>query len=285
MSETTITEFAPAKINLALHVTGQRDDGYHLLDTLVGFADIGDRLTFEAAEELSLTIGGPFGDGLNADDDNLVMKAASALRDAANIFTGAAIHLEKNLPVSSGIGGGSADAASTLRGLTRLWNVDIDLTSIAERLGADVPMCLMSKPLRARGVGELLEPIALPGFDIVLANPGIAVSTPEVFRHLDRKDHAPLDVLDHAADDWLMWLTDQRNDLEAPAFSSAPEIAQCLDALWGTSRVRLARMSGSGATCFALYDSEGCAARAAAQMRTAYPGWWVAAARVEGSER
>ncbi|MEM1317059.1 MAG: 4-(cytidine 5'-diphospho)-2-C-methyl-D-erythritol kinase, partial [Pseudomonadota bacterium] len=232
----------------------------------------------------SLTIGGSSGDGLIANDDNLVLRAASALQAAVGTSSGVAIHLEKNLPVSSGIGGGSADAAATLRGLTRLWNVDIDLAPIAERLGADVPMCLMSKPLRARGVGELLEPIALPGFDIVLANPGIAVSTPEVFRHLDRKVHAPLDVLDHAVDDWLMWLTDQRNDLEAPAFSSAPEIAQCLDALWGTSRVRLARMSGSGATCFALYDSEGCAARAAAQMRAAYPGWWVAAARIEGSE-
>jgi len=275
MSAATVTEFAPAKINLALHVTGQREDGYHLLDTLVAFADVGDKLSFAPASDLNLSINGPFAAGLDADDENLVLRAASALQKAADVTAGAAIQLEKNLPISSGIGGGSADAAAALRGLAKLWRTDIDLAPIAVQLGADVPMCLISEPLRAQSIGEQLEPVALPGFHVVLANPGVAVSTPEIFSRLDRKDHPPLDELEDPNGDWLMWLTDQRNDLEAPAFGAAPEIAQCLDALWGTSRVRLARMSGSGATCFALYDSEGCAARAAAQLRTAYPDWWI----------
>ncbi|WP_083804302.1 4-(cytidine 5'-diphospho)-2-C-methyl-D-erythritol kinase [Ahrensia sp. R2A130] len=283
MSAATITEFAPAKINLALHVTGQREDGYHLLDTLVAFADVGDRLNFAPADELTLSINGTFGAGLSTDDDNLVLRAATALRKAAGATTGAEIRLEKNLPLSSGIGGGSADAAAALRGLAALWDTDTDLASIAAKLGADVPMCLKSEPLRAQGIGEQLQAVVLPGFHIVLANPGVAVSTPAIFSRLDRKDHPPLDALEDADGDWLMWLTDQRNDLEAPAFSTAPEIAQCLDALWGTSRVRLARMSGSGATCFALYDSEGCAARAAAQLKAAYPDWWVTASQLQGS--
>ena len=154
MSQPAITEFAPAKINLALHVTGQRDDGFHLLDTLVGFADVGDRLSFAPADEINLTIDGPFGEGLASSDDNLVLRAASALKDVAVVAAGAAVHLKKNLPVSSGIGGGAADAAATLRGLARLWETDIDLQPSADTLVADIPMCLMSAPLHAQGIGE-----------------------------------------------------------------------------------------------------------------------------------
>ena len=285
MTAANCTEFAPAKINLALHVTGQREDGYHLLDTLVAFANIGDNLAFSPAETLTLSIDGPFAAALPVDENNLILRAASALQQAAGITSGAEIRLEKNLPLSSGVGGGAADAAAALRGLAALWNVKIDLAPIAAKLGADVPMCLISEPLRAQGIGTKLESVALPDFHIVLANPGVAVSTPHVFSRLDRKDHPSLEALDEADGDWLMWLTDQRNDLEAPAFGAAPEIAQCLDALWGTSRVRLARMSGSGATCFALYDNEGCAARAASQLAAAYPDWWVTAAQLQGNTR
>ncbi len=280
---------APAKINLALHVTGRRDDGYHLIETLVAFARFGDRLTIEGAEEDALAISGPHGDGLPADQTNLVLRAVEALRRIAPRSTPVSIRLEKNLPVASGIGGGSSDAAAVLRSLAPRWDVPADdpsLQSIAMELGADVPMCLAARPLIARGIGEALEPVA--GFEAVgavLVNPGVAVSTPAVFAALERRDGTPLPPLPGRLDfhGLCNWLETTRNDLEPPARAIAPAIGTALDAL-RRAGAHLTRMSGSGATCFGLYESGNLAKRAAVAIRARQPGWFVASTRLMSSE-
>ncbi|RKE85939.1 4-(cytidine 5'-diphospho)-2-C-methyl-D-erythritol kinase [Rhizobium sp. AG855] len=282
-----VEETAPAKINLALHVTGQRSDGYHLLDSLVTFAEDGDELTFAPAEVDSLTLSGRFGSVLALDpagqDGNLVLRARDLLRSVLD-ETGqshgpVAITLDKNLPIASGIGGGSADAAATLRGLMRLWRATLAedaLQAIALKLGADVPMCLASRPLRARGIGEALERIALPSFPIVLVNPMLPVSTPEIFRQLPRKDNPAIGRLPDTAgaDDWFAALSALRNDLQPPAEALVPEIAEACDYL-RQSLAGFVRMSGSGATCFGLYDSEPAALRAALALSSFRPDWYV----------
>jgi 4-diphosphocytidyl-2-C-methyl-D-erythritol kinase len=270
----TIREFAAAKINLCLHVIGQRADGYHLLDSLVAFAGLGDRLTARPAAQASLRLQGPFGADLPAGPENLVLRAAAGF-GAAAAFT-----LEKHLPPASGIGGGSADAAAALRALARLTGRPLP-PGLAASLGADVPVCLASHPARMRGVGEVLDPAPLPEGWIVLANPRVEVPTPAVFRALQRKDNPPLpgrlpDWPDLAA--LAGWLAAHRNDLEAPALAIAPVIADVLAALRAQAGARIARMSGSGATCFALFDREAPAQAAALAIRAARPGWWVAAA-------
>ncbi len=282
-----VEETAPAKINLALHVTGQRSDGYHLIDSLVTFAEDGDELTFVAAEADSLTLSGRFGPVLALDpagqDGNLVLRARDLLRVALD-ETGqrhgpVTITLDKTLPIASGIGGGSADAAATLRGLMRLWQAELSedkLQAIALQLGADVPMCLKSRPLRAQGIGETLEPVALPSFPIVLVNPMRAVSTPEIFRRLTRRDNPAIGTLASgtAPDGWLAGLADLRNDLQPPAELLVPEIAEACDYL-RQSLAGFVRMSGSGATCFGLYDSEPAALRAALALSSFRPDWYV----------
>lgn len=261
-----VVETAPAKLNLALHVTARRADGYHLLDSLVGFAGVGDLVTLEAGP-LSLRIDGPFAAGLSA-DDNLCLRAARlAGADAA-------IRLTKNLPVASGIGGGSADAAAVLRGLARMGH---PLPPDIERLGADVPVCLASGPARMQGVGEVVTPLpALPAIPIVLANPGVALSTPQVFAALQRRDHPALPAIPRfdGLADLVAWLTGTRNDLEPAAMAIAPVIGQVLDGLHATGAA-FARMSGSGATCFGLYDNPDRARIAAAALKQ--HGWWVVA--------
>ncbi len=282
-----VEETAPAKINLALHVTGQRSDGYHLIDSLVTFAEDGDELSFVSAEADSLTLGGRFGSVLSLDpaglDGNLVLRARDLLRaalDETGQSHGAvAITLDKNLPIASGIGGGSADAAATLRGLMRLWKAELSeewLQAIALKLGADVPMCLKSRPLRARGIGEALEPVALPSFPIVLVNPMRAVSTPEIFRRLTRRDNPGIGALPGGNDagGWLTGLAHMRNDLQPPAETLVPEIAEACDYL-RQSLAGFVRMSGSGATCFGLYDSEPAALRAALALSSFRPDWYV----------
>lgn len=282
-----VEETAPAKINLALHVTGQRADGYHLIDSLVTFAEDGDELSFVSAETDSLTLAGRFGSVLAFDpagqDGNLVLRARDLLRAALD-ETGqphgpVAITLDKNLPIASGIGGGSADAAATLRGLMRLWQAKLSedrLQAIALKLGADLPMCLMSRPLRARGIGEELEPITLPSFPIVLVNPMKAVSTPEIFRRLARRDNAAIGMLPREGDatGWLVGLAGLRNDLQPPAEALVPEIAEACDYL-RQSLAGFVRMSGSGATCFGLYESEAFALRAALALSNYRPDWYV----------
>ncbi len=270
-----IEAFAPAKINLTLHVTGQREDGYHLLESLVCFAMHGDLVTVEAAETLSLHIEGPFAAGLSAGADNLVLRAARLLDPRR----GARITLTKRLPVSSGIGGGSADAAATLRALAALWDVALPAPADLAVLGADVPVCLRSGFARMTGIGDRLVPLGrAPDLALVLVNPGVAVSTPDVFRALARKDNAGMTPMPPVArgDAWLDWLAAQRNDLEAPAQGLAPVVGEVLSALRALPGCRLARMSGSGATCFALFDRD----RAPAGLAERFPHWWVACTRV-----
>ena len=261
-----VTETAPAKLNLALHVTGRRADGYHLLDSLVAFAGVGDVVMLKPGP-LSLQIEGPFADGLSG-QDNLCLRAARL------VGAKAAIRLAKNLPVASGIGGGSADAAAVLRGLARMGH---PLPANAERLGADVPVCLLSAPARMQGVGEVVTALpALPAIPLVLVNPGVAVSTPQVFAAMARRDNPPLPYIPRFADltDLAGWLGLTRNDLEPAALSIAPVIGQVLDGLRATGAA-FARMSGSGATCFGLYDSSD-RARIAADVLKQH-GWWAVA--------
>lgn len=273
-----MTELAAAKINLCLHVTGQRADGYHLLDSLVVFAGVGDRLTFAPADDLRLTIGGPQAGNLPVTDDNLILRAARAFGPGL----GAHIHLEKHLPIASGIGGGSADAAATLRGLSRLWGLPLPDAATVLALGADVPVCLLGKPLRMQGVGEVLTPLPpLPPAHLVLVNPGVAVPTPAVFRALASKTNPPLPAIPRFAGlpDFAAWLKAQRNDLEPPAIALAPVIAAAKAAIAAHPGCLLARMSGSGATCFGLFASADQAERAAQAIRQ--PGWWVAASAMQ----
>lgn len=273
-------EHAPAKINLALHVTGRRADGYHLLESLAVFTEFGDRVVIAPAAEDGFAVTGPFAGNVPLDAGNLVIRARDALRQANPAFaTPVCITLEKNLPIASGIGGGSSDAAAVLRALARHWRIDTDLAVTGLKLGADIPMCLAAHPLIARGIGEIIEPVAdFPALPLVLVNPGIAVSTPEVFRALANRENPPLPPLPSRLDlpSIVDWLRATRNDLEAPAKALAPVIGEALDALDRAGGV-FARMSGSGATCFGLFETTSQADAAAKAIRQAQPGWFVAA--------
>lgn len=273
---------APAKVNLTLHLCGRRADGYHLLDSMVVFPAVGDRLRARSAPELSLEVSGPFAGALTTGPDNLVLRAARALAERHGVPAGAALHLVKELPVASGIGGGSSDAAAALDVLSRLWGVSVP-DDLALSLGADVPVCRAApRAMRMQGIGERLAPAPpLPEFWLVLVNPGVAVPTGAVFAGVrDRHPPAPPQMPEAGFarfDDFAAWLATQRNDLQAPAAAICPPIAEVLDALSGAP---LARMSGSGATCFALVETAEQAQGVAARLRIARPGWWVAAAAV-----
>ncbi|MGP9788599.1 4-(cytidine 5'-diphospho)-2-C-methyl-D-erythritol kinase [Roseinatronobacter sp. NSM] len=270
----TAQEHAPAKVNLSLHVTGRRKDGYHLLDSLVVFTDSGDML--DTAAPAGLEISGPEGVGLSAGPDNLVTRAAH-LMGAQDI----GLHLHKVLPVASGIGGGSADAAAALRLLARVTGRPLPPMADILALGADVPVCLAGTPCRMRGVGEGLTPLPpLPPFWLVLVNPRVHVSTPQVFRALARADgRAMTDTLPAWPDtaSLIAWLRAQRNDLEAPARALAPVISQVLRVLDAQQDCALARMSGSGATCFGMFATEMAAQAAATRVQSLHPEWWVTA--------
>ena len=272
-------EFAPAKVNLALHVTGRRADGYHLLDSLVAFPCLGDLVEAEPARGLSLALDGPFAGDLDAGGSNLVLRAALMLEARGR---GAALRLTKRLPVASGIGGGSADAAAALRLLARLWSTDLPRRAALLGLGADLPVCLAALACRMRGVGEELAPLALPPFWIVLAKRRVPVPTPAVFAGLAARDNAPMPEPPSFADagDLFGFLAAQRNDLEAPAVAVAPAIAEVIAALGAQGGCALARMSGSGATCFGLFAAEAPAREAMAGLARDRPHWWVAAAPV-----
>lgn len=258
-------EIAPAKVNLALHVRGKLGDGRHAIETLFAFCIDGDWLTAEPGGELELTIAGPFADQLfDSEAENLVVRAAIELAGEAGVDCQARLTLDKRLPVAAGLGGGSADAAAALRLLTAMWGVDpAHASTVAPRLGADVPACLLSMTCRGDGAGDRLQLVddpSIPGTPLLLVNPGTALSTGEVFGGWDGVDHGPLG-------DWR----EGRNDLEAPATALVPEIAEMLDWLREQSGAELARMSGSGATCFALFADEASRDRAA----EAVPGqWW-----------
>ena len=265
--------FAPAKINLCLHVTGQRADGHHLLDSLVAFAGIGDEVEVAASDRLSLTIDGPMGEALSV-EGNLVLRAARFLDPAGT----AAIRLTKRLPIASGIGGGSSDAAAALRSLSALWQRPLPEPETTAALGADVPACMIGQALRLRGIGDQLTTLPrLPDLDVLLVNPGVPVPTPAVFAALTGRANPPLtDRLPHWHDatTFCRWLADQRNDLLPSAVTIAPVIAEVLEVI-GQTGCLFAGMSGSGATCFGLYPSDGHSAKAACQQAQR-PGWWVA---------
>ena len=273
-----LRDLAWAKVNLFLHVVGRRADGYHLLDSLAVFPAIGDVLHGAADAGLSLSVGGPFGARLANEADNLVLRAARRLAAATGYTGGARLVLEKHLPVASGIGGGSADAAATLRLLARLWGVAVP-AGLALELGADVPVCLASQPARMGGIGEVLGAApGLPDFGLVLANPGVAVATPDVFkaRAAAGAGFSPTAALPAGWPNAAAMAGDLaalHNDLQDAAVVLCPPIAAVLDALAALPGALLTRMSGSGATCFALFADGDAARHAAATM--VQPGWWV----------
>jgi 4-diphosphocytidyl-2-C-methyl-D-erythritol kinase len=273
---TVLFEFAPAKVNLALHVLGRRGDGYHELDSIVVFADVGDTLAFRPARTTTLNIDGPFAGELSAQADNLVLKAVAALRARVSLPE-VHITLTKNLPIASGIGGGSADAAATLRGLLRFANLHVpapQLQAMALSLGADVPVCLQGQPCRMQGVGEKFSILpALPWKAIVLANPMQGCSTSSVFTQLGlakgQNLGSPLDP--QKPESW-------RNDLTASALKVLPGIADVLQALASEKSLSDVRMSGSGATCFGLAASLAEAQSCALRLSQRFPKWWIKAA-------
>ncbi|VAV88187.1 4-diphosphocytidyl-2-C-methyl-D-erythritol kinase [hydrothermal vent metagenome] len=280
---TVISRTARAKINLDLLITGRRDDGYHLLDSLVVFADYGDEIHVRPSEKLTLTVSGPFAKGLADTDDNLVLKAARLLRETLNIQAGAEICLVKNLPVASGIGGGSADAAATLLALLDLWAVDgisHDLDEIALSLGADIPVCLRSRTMHMKGTGEILSPLSLnfPLF-MLLVNPGVQVSTSEIFKIRTAQKHSfsvsrqlPDEI--STLNDLLDILSGGRNDLTDAACALCPEIILVLDKIQENSDCAHSAMSGSGATCYGLFTTAEAAAQAAVNISGNFPNWW-----------
>ena len=271
-----IKAFAPAKVNLTLHVTGQRADGYHLLDSLVVFADVGDRITVMPADEMSLEVTGPMAEGVPADGSNLVMKAAALYGVPLRIL------LSKHLPAAAGIGGGSSDAAATVMAIADLLE-DKRLPDVSS-LGADVRVCLMRQAARMSGIGEQVVPVPnLPALHAVLVNPGVDVPTPSVFKALETRQNPPMPKrLPRWKDAAVLtnWLAAQRNDLETPAIAQAPVIAEVLAALDLCDGVQLARMSGSGATCFGLFPTPETAAAAAAKLAGEAPNWWVCATKL-----
>lgn len=271
-----------AKLNLALHVRRRRDDGYHDLETIFAFTELGDGLTVQPANALDLRLGGAFARAVPPGGDNLVLRAARALDAAAGeAGRGATIMLDKRLPIAAGLGGGSADAAATLRLLNRMWNLDWPLDRLAEigaGLGADVAACVYSRTMRGEGRGEALLPIeaaGLPGTAVVLVNPRVAVPTPAVFARWDGEDRGALGMGDPVAA-----AAAGRNDLEPAALGLAPVIGKVLDALAGVKGAQVVRMSGSGATCFALFANDHAAAAGAEAVAAAHPDWWVAATRL-----
>lgn len=281
-----IQVFAPAKINLALHVTGQRPDGYHLLDTLVAFADIGDRVTLQTGGPGGLEVSGPEAMPELAHNDNIMWQVVRRFWPAD---TSLSLRLEKHLPTSSGIGGGSADAAATYRGMAYLQGrsdrIDADVDALLD-IGADVPMCVHSMSARVQGIGQHIQPLAtFPTLPVVLVNPRLPVSTPAVFRALKRKDNSALDPFPARFDSarvLLDWVRDQRNDLQEAALQDCPAIGAVLAALSAQPACRLARMSGSGASCFGLYDSNSDAAAACESLQKKHPDWWVQAGQLGG---
>jgi 4-diphosphocytidyl-2-C-methyl-D-erythritol kinase len=277
-----VTEQAAAKINLFLHVGDKRADGFHPLQSLAVFTAMGDVLAMEDASGLSLAVEGPFAQGLQGEGDNLVLRAGRALG-----AQGAGLTLTKNLPVASGIGGGSADAAAALRGLNRLWNLDKDdaaLSDIAAGLGSDIPACLLSKPCFMEGRGEVLRPTeTMPHLSLLLVNPGVAVPTKDVFAGLETRSGVEMALpRGRFADtaDLLRFLETTRNDLEAPARHIQPVIGAVLAAITALPGALLVRMSGSGATCFGIFADDDACARAAEILKGASPRWWVAASFV-----
>ncbi len=289
--EGLVVEAAPAKVNLALHITGRRADGYHELESLVVFAEVADEISVRAARRDGLRVTGPFAAAAGSGDANLVMRALAAFRALwpLHLPDGLDIELVKNLPVAAGLGGGSADAAAMLRLLARQGDAELpltDLAALALTLGADVPACLYSRPCEVRGIGEILHPLRdFPATHIVLVNPLVPVVTADVFRRLVSRDNPPLPALPQPLTrpaQLGLWLEETRNDLEPPAISMVPVIGELIAAMSRFDGCVLARMSGSGGTVFGLFGSAAQAHQAAHDLRAQRPGFWVAAAPVIG---
>lgn len=283
MENSNISYLARAKINLDLLITGRRDDGYHALDSLVVFADYGDVISVRPAQNLNLSITGPFAEGLMAERDNIIFRAARLLQDKFDIQQGAEIKLVKNLPVSSGIGGGSADAAATLHALRQLWNIadNTDLSGLALSLGADVPVCMASETTQMRGLGEKLRPVTLKfPLYLLLVNPGATVSTADIFR--TRAKRKAIFSLPRILPDEIATFAQLNdfikcggNDLEYDACVAMPEIKKVLAEIRKYDDCMAAGMSGSGATCFGIYSSIEAAQRQATSISGDFPDWWV----------
>jgi len=283
---TTIRVAAPAKINLTLHVTGQRPDGYHLLDSLVVFADVCDQISATTAKDLSVMVSGPFAAGVPTDASNLMIRAAQTLQRVRGVSMGAALTLEKHLPHAAGIGSGSSDAATTLQMLADLWGVAPLQGAHADilALGADVPVCLRAPaPTRMSGIGDVLAPVAaLPKCALVLVRPHVDVPTAAVFKALTNRHGTPMDRVPEAMDfdAFAKWLTAQRNDLLPPATKIAPDIAHAVAKLSAMPAVAVAGMSGSGATCYGLVKDMATARQVARVLQVSQMSWWVAPAEV-----
>lgn len=278
-----VTAFAPAKLNLTLHVTNRRADGYHVLDSLVVFADVGDDITAETDHNLSLRVKGPMAHGVPSDHSNLMLKAAALMSS----HQGAALKLTKNLPPASGIGGGSSDAAASLRALSLLWNEPLPKLEKLLELGADVPVCMTPVPQRMSGIGEELSLVAdVPELNILLVNPKVEVSTPAVFNSMTHRNNPPMSAsLPRWASfgEFIEWLRDQRNDMQRAACELAPEIAVCLSAINALGGCLLTRMSGSGATCIGVFPTAKAATEAEKALKVRYPNWWIVAAKTTAS--
>ena len=285
-----LSDQARAKVNLTLRVNGRRADGYHDLESVVAFADCADRLTLSPGPDLDLTMSGPLAQACGDTSDNLVLKSARLLAERVPNMKAGSFSLDKALPVAAGIGGGSADAAAALRLLAQLNGLAIDdprVIEVAQLTGADVPVCINSLGCVMSGVGETLEPLSLPTMPCVMVNPGVPVATKDVFKALGLRNGELLvgatDVFlqdrwpdaKSSLEDWVEALAASSNDLEAPAMRVQPVIGQVIAALNATNGAWLARMSGSGATCFAIYENTAEAGRAAEKLRRDHPGWWV----------
>ena len=285
-----LSDQARAKVNLTLRVNGRRADGYHDLESVVAFADCADRLTLSPGPDLDLKMSGPLAQACGDTSDNLVLKAARLLAERIPNMKAGSFSLDKALPVAAGIGGGSADAAAALRLLAQLNGLAIDdprVIEVAQLTGADVPVCINSLGCVMSGVGETLEPLSLPTMPCVMVNPGVPVATKDVFKALGLRNGELLvgatDVFlqdrwpdaKSSLEDWVEALAASSNDLEAPAMRVQPVIGQVIAALNATNGAWLARMSGSGATCFAIYENTAEAGRAAEKLRRDHPGWWV----------
>ncbi|KJZ19121.1 4-(cytidine 5'-diphospho)-2-C-methyl-D-erythritol kinase [Loktanella sp. S4079] len=285
----TIKAIAPAKVNLTLHVTGQRADGYHLLDSLVVFAGVADQLTATVAPQTRMSVNGPFSVGVPEDERNLMVRAALALGQARGVDLGAMLTLEKHLPHAAGIGSGSSDAAVTLAMLAELWGVEPLPAHAPEvvALGADVPVCLRApNPTRMEGIGEKLSDVPqLPPCAIVLVRPPVDVPTGQVFNMMSDKNGAPMTPIPEGADfdGFVDWLSPQRNDMQAAAEQIAPEISEVIAKLKSLPGVRIAGMSGSGATCFGLVKDMATARHVARIVQVSQMDWWVAPAEVLGT--
>ena len=265
----TLRIVAPAKVNLFLHITGKRADGYHLLDSLVVFTDFGDTLEITPAEQLQLTVTGPFATTLGG-DDNFVLRAARLLQERTGCHKGAQITLHKHIPVGAGLGGGSSDAASALLGLMQLWGVTLApeaLQSLALQLGSDVPACLLRKPALLRGIGEQITPVGYPEENgLVLVNPGVPLLTADVYRTFSGPFSPPSSGES---------IQSHHNALEPPAKALLPVIGDIIAAIAATPGCTLVRMSGSGATCFGMYADGATAQQAALDLQRLHPHWWV----------